>query len=98
MSGQKDVGVMTSMGLKSCGGSSAGSAASGSQSCAVSKAKSYPNGYLLRGGCIGQADAREEVMWNETPIVTLEREDHMTASRPHKVISEKRATFCNGCS
>ena len=48
---------------------------------------------MLRGGCIGQAGAREEVRWNEMPLVTLEREDHMTASRPHKVISEKRATF-----
>ena len=36
--------------------------------------------------------------WNEMPLVTLEREDHMTASRPHKTICEKRATFCNGCS
>ena len=33
-------------------------------------------------------------MWNEMPLVTLEREDHLTASRPHIEISEKRATFC----
>ena len=32
--------------------------------------------------------------WNEMPLVTLEREDHLTASRPHIEISEKRATFC----
>lgn len=33
--------------------------------------------------------------WNEMPLVTLEREDHLTASRPQMDISEKRATFCN---
>ena len=32
--------------------------------------------------------------WNEMPLVTLEREDHLTASRPHMDTSEKRATFC----
>ena len=32
--------------------------------------------------------------WNEMPLVTLEREDHLTASRPHVERSEKRATFC----
>ena len=32
--------------------------------------------------------------WNEMPLVTLEREDHLTASRPHVGLSEKRATFC----
>ena len=28
------------------------------------------------------------------PLVTLEREDHLTASRPHVEKSEKRANFC----